>query len=52
MGIPPTGREIRVDAITIHRIQDGLIIEHRGVWDALAMLQQLGVVEAPTAVAG
>ena len=51
MGIPPTGREIRVDAITIHRIQDGMIIEHTGVWDALALLQQLGVVEAPAAAA-
>jgi hypothetical protein len=47
MGIPPTGREIRVDAITIHRIKDGMIIEHIGAWDALGMLQQLGVVEAP-----
>jgi ketosteroid isomerase-like protein len=51
MGIPPTGREIRVDAITIHRLKDGMIIEHRGVWDALSMLQQLGVVEAPAAAA-
>jgi steroid delta-isomerase-like uncharacterized protein len=51
MGIPPTGREIRVDAITIHRIQDGMIIEHTGVWDVLTFLQQLGVVEAPAAAA-
>jgi ketosteroid isomerase-like protein len=51
MGIPPTGREIRVDAITIHRIQDGMIIEHTGVWDALALLQQIGAVEAPAAAA-
>jgi steroid delta-isomerase-like uncharacterized protein len=49
MGIPPTGRDIRVDAMTIHRIQDGMIIEHTGVWDALTFLQQLGVVKAPAA---
>ena len=49
MGIPATRAEIRVDAITIHRIQDGMIIEHTGVWDALALLQQIGVVEAPAA---
>jgi steroid delta-isomerase-like uncharacterized protein len=51
MGVPPTGRDIRVDAITIHRIQDGMIIEHTGIWDALTFLQQLGVVEAPAAPA-
>ena len=49
MGIPPTGREIHVDAITIHRIENGKIAEHTGVWDAFTMLQQLGVVEAPAA---
>jgi hypothetical protein len=51
MGIPPTGRELHVDAITIHTIKDGMIIRHDGVWDALGMLQQLGVVEAPVAAA-
>jgi ketosteroid isomerase-like protein len=49
MGIPPSGREIRVDAITIHRIQEGMIIEHTGVWDALSLLQQIGAVPAPAA---
>jgi len=51
MGIPPTGRELHVDAITIHRIENGKIAEHVGVWDALTMLQQLGVVEAPAGAA-
>jgi ketosteroid isomerase-like protein len=51
MGIPPTGREIHVDAITIQRIENGKIAEDWTVWDALGMLQQLGVVEAPAAAA-
>ncbi len=51
MGIPPTGREIHVDAITIQRIENGKIAEDWTVWDALGLLQQLGVVEAPAAAA-
>jgi steroid delta-isomerase-like uncharacterized protein len=45
-GIPPTGRSIRVDAITIHTVRDGLITRTREVWDTLGFLQQLGVVPA------
>jgi steroid delta-isomerase-like uncharacterized protein len=43
-GIPPTGRSIRVDAITIHRLADGKIAETWEVWDTLGFLQQLGAV--------
>ena len=45
-GIPPTGRSIKVDAITIHTVKDGLITWTREVWDTLGFLQQLGVVPA------
>src|SRR5438067_13821679 len=45
-GIPPTGKKIRVDAITIHRMQGGKIAETWEVWDTLGFLQQLGVVPA------
>jgi steroid delta-isomerase-like uncharacterized protein len=51
MGLPPTGREIHVDAITIHRIADGRIAEDWTVWDALGLLQQLGAVPAPEGAA-
>ena len=43
-GIPPTGKKISVDAITIHRMAGGKIAETWEVWDTLGFLQQLGVV--------
>jgi steroid delta-isomerase-like uncharacterized protein len=43
-GIPPTGKKIRVDAITIHRMNNGKIAETWEVWDTLGFLQQLGVM--------
>jgi hypothetical protein len=45
LGIPPTGKRIDVQLIDIVRFgDDGLAHEHWGVLDALAMMQQLGVV--------
>jgi len=49
MGLSPTGKEIRVDAITILRATDGKIAENWTVWDTLAMLQQLGAAPVPAA---
>jgi steroid delta-isomerase-like uncharacterized protein len=43
-GIPATGRQVRVDAITIHRLADNRIAETWEVWDTLGLLQQIGVV--------
>jgi steroid delta-isomerase-like uncharacterized protein len=43
-GIPPTGKAISVDAISIHRMAGGKIAETWEVWDTLGFLQQLGVV--------
>jgi steroid delta-isomerase-like uncharacterized protein len=47
-GIPPTGKSIRVDAITIHRMTGGKIAETWEVWDTLGFLQQLGAVPTPS----
>jgi steroid delta-isomerase-like uncharacterized protein len=45
MGIPPTGRSVSVPLIDIIRFDDdGIAHEHWGVFDAMAMMQQLGVV--------
>ena len=46
LGIPPTNRPIQVDGIVIHRISRGRIAEGWVVWDALGVMQQLGVVPA------
>ena len=46
-GIPPTGKRVRVTAITIERVAGGKIVEHWIEFDALSMMQQLGVVPAP-----
>ena len=43
-GIPATGKDINVDAISIHRLEDGKIAESWEVWDTLGFLQQIGVV--------
>ena len=51
MGMPATGRNVDVQLIDIFRLAgDGLVHEHWGVYDALAMMQQLGAVpEGPSA---
>jgi len=51
MGMPPTGKRVDVQLIDIIRFgDDGLAHEHWGVFDALAMMQQLGAVpEGPSA---
>ncbi len=47
MGIPPTGKPVNVSAITIQRIADGKIVEGWTIFDALGMMQQIGVVPSP-----
>ena len=45
LGIPATGKSIDVQLIDIVRFgDDGLGHEHWGVFDAMAMMQQLGVI--------
>jgi steroid delta-isomerase-like uncharacterized protein len=51
MGIPSSGRTIVVSAISVHRLADGRITESWVNFDALGMMQQLGVVPTPEAAA-
>jgi steroid delta-isomerase-like uncharacterized protein len=45
MGIPPTGKRVDVQLIDIMKFDDaGLVREHWGVVDTMAMMQQLGVI--------
>jgi len=43
-GIPRTGRRFFVTGITIARLANGKIAESWNNWDALGLMQQLGVV--------
>lgn len=47
MGMAPTGRQVTATGISIHRIAGGKIAETWNNYDALGMLQQLGVVLGP-----
>lgn len=46
-GIPPSGNDLNVKAIAIHRIAEGRIVEHWSVVDSATLLQQLGVIQLP-----
>ena len=50
-GIPPTGNDMDVTAIAVHRIRDGVIVEHWGEVDSFALMTQLGLIpkQAPAA---
>ena len=47
MGAAPTGNQITITGITIHRIEDGKIVEEWENWDALGLMQQIGAVPSP-----
>ena len=46
MGIPATGKPIKIKCIWIHRLADNRIVEGRewGLVDTLGMMRQMGVV--------
>jgi steroid delta-isomerase-like uncharacterized protein len=47
-GIPPTGKPIAIQTIDFFRIgSDGRIVERSGSFDALGIMQQLGLVPPP-----
>src|SRR5215212_2328000 len=40
---PPTGKQVELEGITIHRFEDGEIVEEWERYDNLSILQQLGL---------
>jgi steroid delta-isomerase-like uncharacterized protein len=46
MGMDPSGKQFRVSAIDVIRFADGKAIEHWGLTDAAAMMEQLGAIPA------
>jgi steroid delta-isomerase-like uncharacterized protein len=47
MGIPPTGNQVTVTGIEFDRVSDGKMQETWVNYDALGMMQQLGVIPPP-----
>lgn len=47
MGMPATGKAVRVTAMNIYQLKDGKIIREHGLPDLFMMLQQLGALPAP-----
>ncbi len=52
LGIPATGKEVKMAGIAIHRVANGKLAEHWAHIDALGLLQQLGIVPAPPPAPG
>ncbi len=47
LGIPPTGKDVKMEGIAVHRIVDGKLVEHWAQTDALGLLIQPGAVPPP-----
>ncbi len=47
MGVPPTGRQVTISGIAIHRVAAGRIAESWDYIDNLGLLQQLGAIDGP-----
>lgn len=52
LGIPPTGKEIRVTGLVLHRVENGKIAETWAEWDQLGLLRQLGAIPTRPGQAG
>jgi steroid delta-isomerase-like uncharacterized protein len=47
MGIPPTGKRVEGPGSVFYRIAGGKIVEFRGQFDMMGLMQQLGVISPP-----
>lgn len=43
LGIPATGRQVKVAGMSLDRVENGQVVEGFDGWDALGLRQQLGV---------
>ncbi len=50
LGIPPTGKPVSIRMMTVHRIQDGKIVEDWVLAESLGLLQQLGVLPSTSEI--
>ena len=47
MGVPPTGRDVELNGITVMAFRGGRVVERWSVADMLGLLVQIGAVPAP-----
>jgi steroid delta-isomerase-like uncharacterized protein len=47
MGVPATGKQVSMEGIAIHRVENGKLVEHWSTVDALSLLMQMGAIPAP-----
>jgi steroid delta-isomerase-like uncharacterized protein len=45
--LPPTGKRIKVEGITMDRVAGDKLVEHWGEWNAAELMLQLGVLPGP-----
>ena len=45
-GIPPSGKKVTMDGVSVDRFEGKAVIDHREFFDQLGMLQQLGAIPA------
>ena len=50
LGVPATGKAVKITGMSIARIVNGKIVEGWDNWDRLAMLEQIGAYSPPEAV--
>ena len=43
MGVPPNGKQVEIESISIYRVANGKIVEHWGQNDVGRLMMQLGV---------
>ncbi|HEY4865161.1 MAG TPA: ester cyclase [Candidatus Dormibacteraeota bacterium] len=46
-GVPANGNRIDVEWISLYRLRDGQVVEHRAVMDVMGLMQQLGAIPSP-----
>ena len=46
LGVPPTGRRVRIAGLVVLRIANGQIVEGWNSWDQLGLLRQIGALPA------
>ena len=44
MGVPPTGKAVKVSANDLYHLKDGQIVEEWSEFDLLGVLQQIGAI--------